>query len=280
MEIKVGYETYLKNIFSDLPATMFIKDKEGKYIYTTKICEWINGGPEHSILGKTDLDIQFEKEIGARYWREDLEILEKGISTHTIDRFENELGYAYIEVLKNPIRDGEGNIIGICGVCNDVTELMELKQKYEMLCVYDTMTGVYNRNYVLKHNLSHNVYLPCSYIMCDCNRLKKVNDTLGHAAGDEYIRNVVLLLKRTFGEESVIVRWGGDEFLIITPHCDGERQNRLITAIYDHQKELQKEYPYLDLAIGGMIRETLSKSEEMCIREADQRMYEVKYKTR
>ena len=54
MEIKKEYEPFMKEVFMNLPATLFIKDKEGKYAFTTKVCDLVNAGPEGRIVGKWD----------------------------------------------------------------------------------------------------------------------------------------------------------------------------------------------------------------------------------
>lgn len=56
MEIKKEYEPFMKEVFRNLPATLFIKDKEGKYAFTTKVCDLVNAGPEGTIVGKWDIN--------------------------------------------------------------------------------------------------------------------------------------------------------------------------------------------------------------------------------
>ena len=53
MEIKKEYMGHMKEIFRALPGTFFIKDTEGKYVFTTKICDMVNAGPEGTIMKRT-----------------------------------------------------------------------------------------------------------------------------------------------------------------------------------------------------------------------------------
>lgn len=274
MELKKEYEPFIKEIVRSLPATLFFKDTEGKYVFTTKVCDLVQAGPEGTIIGKWDTDIQFDKELGRRYYEEDQEILKTGISTHTIDPVSAPDGSTvYIEVLKKAIRNDEGEIIGICGICNDVTELEALRRRYEELSLFDPLTGLYNRNYAFAHTFDEEQCLPCSYIFCDCNNLKKINDRMGHEAGDQYIRKVSEILKSSALEQSVIIRWGGDEFLMITPNCSGACHEKLMESVRGAQKTLSGINVLMGLSVGGMLREDKEISEPEVMKLADERMY-------
>lgn len=273
MEIKKEYMGHMKEIFRALPGTFFIKDTEGKYVFTTKICDMVNAGPEGTIIGKTDAEIQIDKKLGMRYYEEDMDIVRTGSSTHTIDAIELEDQTVYIEVLKKPIHSDDREIIGICGVCNDVSELVSLQKKYEQLGVRDSLTGLYNRNYAVKFDFDQEASLPCSYIVCDCNGLKQVNDYYGHDVGDRYICETARMLKKTVPARSTVVRWGGDEFLVITPSCKSWEQEKLLRDVREAQGRLAEKIPGAGVAVGGALRTDLGISEAEMVKQADARMY-------
>lgn len=276
MEINKKYLPIMKDVFRALPQTLFIKDTEGKYAFTTKICDLVNAGPDATIIGKTDCEVQYDKELGMRYYKEDLEIVETGISTHTIDVVCVAGDKHYIEVIKNPIYNDENEVIGIIGICNDLTELMLAREKYEQLSLYDSLTGLYNRNYIVKFNFDKEDSLPCSYILCDCNNLKMVNDVYGHSAGDQYLSETAKLLKEIAPARSVVIRWGGDEFVVVTPACSQEEHEELIKKIREAQKKFSEANPDIGLSIGGVLRTQLNVSENEIFKIADKRMYEDK----
>lgn len=276
MEIKKEYEPFMKEVFRNLPATLFIKDKEGKYAFTTKVCDLVNAGPEGTIVGKWDEEIQFDKELGKRYYREDMEIIESGISTHTIDEFVTEDGDVYLEIIKRPIYNDEKEVIGIVGICNDITELMRLRKKYERLSIHDPMTGIYNRNYTMKFDFDNERSLPCSYIFCDCNGLKKINDQYGHNVGDCYIRDTVTLLQEAAFDDSIVVRWGGDEFLVVTPKTDRQMHDELVSKIKKAQMKFRQGDPDTGLSVGDVLRTDMSMSLKQVFEIADKKMYQDK----
>ena len=277
MEINEEYNIYIKDFVRALPATLFFKDTEGKYIFTTKVSNMLNAGSEGTIIGKSDIEIQSDKALGKRYYEEDMQILRTGKPTHSIDFFRTPDGSEiYLEIMKDAIRNDEGEIIGICGICNDVTELEKLRRQYEKLCLYDPLTGAYNRNYSVEHDFDNAESLPCSYIFCDCNNLKNINDSFGHEMGDRYIMEAYKTLKGAMKDDSVIVRWGGDEFLIITPHCDMGAHKELMKKIEDSQYRLSELKPGMGLSVGGVVRKTLEITESLVMKQADQKMYENK----
>lgn len=179
-------------------------------------------------------------------------------------------------MIKNPIWNDDGEVIGIIGICNDITDLMLAREKYEHLSLYDTLTGLYNRNYMVKFDFDNEKSLPCSYILCDCNNLKMVNDVYGHSAGDRYLTETADLLKKHAMEHSVVIRWGGDEFLVITPACSQEEHEAQIARIRSAQKKFSEANSNIGISIGGVLRTQLTVSENEILKIADKRMYEDK----
>lgn len=258
--------------YNKIPAVLFAKDKECRYIYTSEIEDAINGGEEQSIIGKTDMDIQYDKELGKLYYEQDKEIIKTGEPIHCYSQFHVNGKRQIRKISKNPfLRNGD--IIGVCGVVSDVTDLMELKERFEKLSVLDQSTGCYNRNYFLKYDYNSSKYLPCSYVMCDCNDLKEINDRYGHEAGDRYIQAVAKVLRAAVDKTGICIRWGGDEFLLILPQCDEAECRLLLDEIEREQEQMRNVYPKMNVAMGMSVRSRLEQSEDAVIQLADQAMY-------
>lgn len=260
---------------NQIPEILFAKDTECRYVYTSEIESLIDGGEDNSIIGKTDMQIQQDPELGKKFYLDDKEIMRTGKMSHCYCEFNDNGKKVYREIAKNPVYS-DGKLIGVCGVVSDVTELMNLKKKFESLTFFDTLTGVYNRNYFLKYDFNKLSSLPCSYIMCDCNDLKGVNDNFGHGAGDQYIKETANIMKNVLPNDGICVRWGGDEFLLIVENCDEEACKKLAEEIEEQQKIKKKEIPYMEIAIGYQVRRNLHREEDEIIQAADQNMYEDK----
>ena len=260
--------------YNKIPCVLFAKDKDCRYIYTSEIEDAIDGGEENSILGKTDMDIQYDPELGKLYYEQDKEIMKTGSPIHCYSEFSVNGKKEVKEISKNPLyKDGE--IVGVCGVVSDVTELMSLKERFEKLSILYA-TGSYNRNYFLKHNYNSQEYLPCAYVMCDCNDLKRINDQYGHETGDKYIQVVSDVLRAVVDKLGICIRWGGDEFLLIIPNCDEACCEQFLEKIEYEQEKKREIFPYINAALGFCIRSSMELSEEAAIQAADQAMYKDK----
>lgn len=262
---------------NQIPEILFAKDKECCYIFTSEIESLINGGEENSILGKTDMDIQYDPELGKLYYEQDQEIIRTGNPCHCYSEFIENGRIVYREIAKNPVYVN-GEIIGISGVVSDVTELMTMKKKFEALTVTDALTGMHNRNYFLNYDFDRPVCLPCAYIMCDCNNLKSVNDQMGHEAGDSYIRGAAEILADAIPDKGICIRWGGDEFLLIIPDCNYEESQILMEKIEKEQKIRKESIPYMEISMGSYVRYDIKQPEKEAIQQADRNMYADKAK--
>ena len=108
-----------------------------------------------------------------------------------------------------------------------VTNLHDAKDRLEYQASHDELTGLYNRHHMLKEmerelNQAVRYEVPFSLVLIDLDYFKKVNDTYGHAAGDEVLKYVAQLLKKGARTTDVIGRWGGEEFLVLLPHSTAE----------------------------------------------------------
>lgn len=104
-------------------------------------------------------------------------------------------------------------------------ELLEANSKLRDLAFRDGLTGLYNYRYfqeLMANEVSRatRYHLPLSLILFDIDHFKKINDTYGHPAGDEVLRNLAMLVKTTMRTSDIIVRYGGEEFAVLLPATD------------------------------------------------------------
>lgn len=136
----------------------------------------------------------------------------------------------------------KGNtFVGFRGTGNDITDEYYREAETERLAKYDSLTGLSNRHR-MKHLIESTITAfkaakrNVAVMMLDLDKFKHVNDTLGHAAGDELLRQVADRLKRSIEVECEIGRLGGDEFQIMVPDLDdrgqlGEIAMKIITML-------------------------------------------------
>ena len=130
----------------------------------------------------------------------------------------------------------------IIGIENIDDEIKKEKQQLKALNTEkelarrDELTGVKNKTAFneLEKSVQANIdngmdYLPFALMVCDCNNLKKINDTLGHVAGDEFIKKSAKLLCDTF-VHSPVFRVGGDEFVVFLRGDDYSNREALMKS--------------------------------------------------
>ncbi len=173
----------------------------------------------------------------------------------------------------------------ILGHAYDITELIDLQKKLTDLSVTDELTGLYNTRGFLsrasdKINLARRVGEGLDLIFADIDGLKKINDTLGHAAGTQLITDTAEILKGSFRQTDVICRWGGDEFVILLA-TSMESSSRSVTErvqrkIDDFNARCERPYQ-ISVSFGGVTIDPQSeKGLEDIIKDADESMYEQK----
>ncbi|MDP2788370.1 MAG: diguanylate cyclase [Pseudomonadota bacterium] len=129
-----------------------------------------------------------------------------------------------VEGVCSPIHSPDGEIMGAVLVLRDVTEARAMQRKLRWQTNHDTLTGLINR-----HEFEERVAralgskraaeFPASILLINLDRFKFVNDTAGHAAGDELLRQLGRLIQTRMREADLLARLGGDEFGVMLVAC-------------------------------------------------------------
>ena len=129
-----------------------------------------------------------------------------------------------IELTAAPIRDRNRRIIGAVIVLHDLTEMRGLARKISYQATHDALTGLVNRHefeHRLEQLLKSAKELGIQHALCyiDLDQFKVVNDTCGHVAGDELLRQLATLLQGKIRSRDTLARLGGDEFGVLLGDC-------------------------------------------------------------
>ena len=129
-------------------------------------------------------------------------------------------GMRWIQTDKIPYRDHEGRIVGVIGFGVDITERKKMEEEIRELSFRDPLTALYNRRGFItlaeqQLKAAPRVQRKMLLAFLDVDNLKRINDTLGHEAGDKVLIDAADVLRRTFRESDIIARVGGDEFAVL-----------------------------------------------------------------
>ena len=206
-------------ILDNIPNIAWLKDREGRYVAVNEPFSREFGLAPKELVGKNDHDI-YPPKRAVRHEKDSQGVMATGTRTYfeesTVDRKGK---VQYVEKVETPIFSDTGVVIGVIGIAHDITSRKEVEVSLRHDSTHDDLTGLYNRAFFDEElkRLAHGRMFPMSIVMGDVNGLKTVNDTLGHAAGDNMIRMAARIILEAFRGEDVVARIGGDEFAVLLP---------------------------------------------------------------
>ncbi|MGE5319966.1 MAG: GGDEF domain-containing protein [Hyphomicrobiaceae bacterium] len=212
----------IQNAIDMLPSPIFIKDADCRYIACNRAFESYIGLSRTRIIGATVHDVA-PAELAAIYEKADRDLLADG-STQT---YETNVRYADGSVhdvifYKSVFYSEDGQPDGISGVILDITERKRLEDELAQAAREDFLTGAVNLRTF--YELADQEFArfkrtgeAFSLLVLDLDRFKKINDTLGHEAGDDALRKFVQIVTANLREQDIFARAGGDEFRLLLP---------------------------------------------------------------
>lgn len=161
-------------------------------------------------------------------------------------------------------------------------KLIKYNDKLKLEANTDQLTGLFNRRRALEYLESITTGGEVSAIsiaMGDIDFFKKVNDTYGHDAGDEVLKNVAQIMRDSSRSTSFISRWGGEEFLIVFPECNGDHAfialERLRRTIQNQATTVGGQEISVTMTF-GLAEYDFNKDIDSAIKEADEKLYQGK----
>lgn len=224
-------------------------DAAGMVTYLNPVAENLTGWPLEEATGLPlgqvfSIVNEFSGEVlenpVTRVLREDVVV---GLANHTllIARDGREF---IIEDSAAPIRGRDGITLGVVMVFHDVTGRRVLEREISWQAAHDPLTGLANRR-EFERRLEETLRVaPLEdgrnfLLYIDLDQFKVVNDTCGHAAGDELLRQVAVLLQDRVRTRDTLARLGGDEFGVLLDGCPGHKATQIaemmVEAIRDHR---------------------------------------------
>ncbi|OLS35401.1 GGDEF domain-containing protein [Bacillus sp. MRMR6] len=160
-----------------------------------------------------------------------------------------------------------------------------LYDKLKFLSFKDYLTKINNRRYadqVIPKLLYKGKLIkkPITLFSLDMNNFKSINDNYGHGTGDNAIKKISELLVNNIRKNDLVFRWGGDEFLIVTPNIGKEGAENLVHrinhAVDNEMKKFNNANINLGISIGFAVFPEDGKTFDQLLTIADKKMYKVK----
>jgi diguanylate cyclase (GGDEF)-like protein/PAS domain S-box-containing protein len=181
-----------------------------------------------------------------------------------------------------PLQNKKGEIIGFRGIGRDITERKQAEEKIQYLATHDTLTGLPNRS-MFSQLLNYAIQTAQRYgrqfavLFIDLDRFKIINDTLGHEAGDQLLKEIATRLKQQLRAVDVVGRLGGDEFVILIEEVSDSNQvatvaHKILTSVIKPITLMGQE-SRITASIGICMYPKDAEDEQSLMKNADIAMY-------
>ncbi len=277
----------VSSLLANMPAMTFSKDViTGKYMACNQaFADYANKETPEGVVGLTDFEI-FDYITAEHFVEDDKKALSMEKPYIFFEDVRDAAGNKrQFQTTKLKFIDASGREC-LLGLCQDVTEAMQIKQEYDKMLAnaqtkahVDALTGIRNKTAYLEleakmdKKIKEGCQQEFAITIFDVNNLKEINDTLGHQAGDDYIKQACRIICQKF-KHSPVFRVGGDEFVAISEGEDYDNIEELISFFGEYNKEASR--------IGGiviacgMVRYTDEENMASLFKQADKKMYENK----
>ncbi len=272
-------------VFENASESIVITDADATILDVNDAFTGMSGFTREEALGKTPRINKSDRHEPAFYEAMWKALLEKGRWTGEIwDRRKN--GEVYPKWLNiNSVKNQKGETTHYIGISSDITNLKRSEERLEKLAYFDALTGLPNRflfldrlNQEIQAARRHQKKVALFFI--DLDRFKHINDTLGHAAGDQLLVEIAKRVKGCLRRTDTLARLGGDEFTIILTDVEQEEGIGGVAAHVIHEVKkpvrLGENETFVGASIGISLFPDDGQTIEVLTKNADLAMYKAK----
>ncbi|MBN2557434.1 MAG: PAS domain-containing protein [Clostridia bacterium] len=183
-------------------------------------------------------------------------------------------GREIIARIKGGVAPSENGMKVMAGTIEDITDIKRHYEEIEYMNYHDTLTDLYNRRFFDEEFPRLDTFrnYPLAVIIADVNGLKMINDTMGHDEGDRMLMKTSRVLKGECGEQDVLVRLGGDDFILMLPRTTKSQAEIVLNRLHEAFSEAAETLP-LSVSMGLAVKTNAVETKEQLIKEAEDSMY-------
>ena len=283
---------FLRAIINQVPDYLFVKDISSRFLVANRaVAADVGYADPDDLIGKDDFQLH-PHELASQFYTDEQKVVRTGEPLIDVEQFIVDVTgrRKWLSTTKMPFRNEAGEIIGIVGICRDVTERKRAEDQIYFMAHHDALTGLPNRS-VLMDRLTQALLQAernghqVTTIFIDLDNFKLVNDSQGHSAGDKLLRVVAERMTKCVRAADTVVRLGGDEFVVLL--VDQVNSQQAASVVLDKIRATLAEPVPID---GQMFRVTCSiglsvfpedgADAETLLMNADMAMYQAKEKGR
>lgn len=178
-------------------------------------------------------------------------------------------------------RDSQNRPLRVCGVIMDISDRKRLEAELWRLATTDVLTGAFNRRHLLEametetHRTRRHAR-PLSFIMFDLDHFKRINDMFGHGRGDAVLVEVAKLVQERIRQSDLFARWGGEEFIVLTPETSLSQALTLAETLRSGLHQLVVEEINGITASFGVTEYRPNETLDDCLKRVDDLVYQAK----
>ncbi len=272
-------------VFENTLEGVLITDAEMVILAANPAFSHITGYSEAEILGKTPRVLKSGRHE-ARFYEEMRESLRRYGQWRGEIWNRRKFGEIYPELLTiSSVRDGQGRVTHYVAVFSDITSSKAIQENLDFLAHHDPLTSLPNRMLFrarLEHSLQQADRDGCrrAVLYVDLDRFKRVNDTLGHPAGDELLQAVAKAMAQVVRQGDTLARLGGDEFVLLTEGLkepqDAASVARKLLDVFAEPFEVRGHALYITASIGIALYPDDGRDADTLVANADVSLYQAK----
>src|SRR5271168_1855219 len=272
-------ETQLRLLMEQLPVILWTTDQNLRITSNWGSGLRMQRAQLGDLAGKTIFEYMKSADQRATPIVQHYEAL-RGKSSH----FEYERENRVLDMQVEPLRSTAGEIVGCIGVGQDITDRKRSEKQIRYQATHDALTGLANyREFIdtLERELhraerSHDSF---TILMLDLNDLKKINDRLGHLAGNRALKRLAETMNEQCRSTDLAARYGGDEFAVVLIDSDQGMAEQVARRI-ENSLQKDQEGPMLSVSIGIGVYPDDGRTAQELLEAADQRLYKRKKESR
>lgn len=227
----------LRVVLDTIPQSVFWKDNESVYLgCNSNFASLVNLDTPEAVVGKSDAGLFWRQNAADKHRTVELQVIREGRSRLGLSErlIRSDGSEILLESNIVPLRDVEGEVIGVLGCIQDITERIRHQEQLAFISMHDPLTGLANRG-LLMERLDRAIQrgqrrknYHYALLMIDIDRFKQINDSMGHQFGDMILGMIARRIGECLRGMDTIARFGGDDFTVLLEELSSPREAVII----------------------------------------------------